>query len=56
MADNLLKRRKRNDEHQAGPKPSGGWPANVISRTALNISSFGKNATLDGADDESVGA
>jgi hypothetical protein len=56
MAGNLLKRRKRNDEHHVAPKPIGGWPANVVSRTDPNIGSFDGNATLGGADDESAGA
>jgi hypothetical protein len=56
MVDNLLKRRKRNDEHHVAPKPIGGWSANVISRTEPNIGWFDGNATLAGADDESAGA
>src|SRR5476651_1344767 len=55
MADNLLKRRKRNDGGHMG-QPIGGGPVDVISRTDLNIGSFHGNATLGGADDESARA
>src|SRR6202051_1554385 len=37
-------------------RPIGSGPGEVISRTDSNIGWFDGNATLDGADDESVGA
>src|ERR1700710_1058421 len=53
--DNLLKRRKRNDQQHVAPADRR-LAGNVISRTDPNISSFDGNATLGGADDESEGA